>query len=186
MKNLLYALFVAGIFANLSSCNAQDDPKVTIVKEYESCCGLEPVTYKSGVMQAYFPNVFTPNGDGINDLFYPIFNDKVAQAVGFTISDTSNITYFDRPVFIPSDLKNYAWDGKDKQGKPYKGVFRYQISITSADGQTYYIDGKACSIVCGPDAAVFKTKDGCYYSTQATPTGTVDKSLPNKESDCFK
>ncbi len=185
MKNLFNFLLWALAVTSIISC-AKKDSTAVIVKEYESCCGLEPVTYKSGVMQAYFPNVFTPNGDGINDLFYPIFNDKVVQAVAFVISDSSNITYFDREVFIPNDLKNYAWDGKDKQGKPYKGAFKYHIRMISADGQAYFIDGKACSIVCGPDAAVFKTKEGCYYSTQATTTGTVDKALPNQESDCFK
>ena len=185
MKNLFYFLIVTLDLILFNGC-AQKDSTTVIVKEYESCCGLDPVTYESGEMKAYFPNVFTPNGDGINDYFYPILNDKVFQSLQFVITDTSNITYFDREVYDPNDLKNYAWDGLDKNGKPYKGAFNYHLLIFNSKGLVYKIQGKACSIVCGPDASVFKTKDGSYYSTQATKDGTLDKTLSNKESDCFK
>lgn len=185
MKNLYFLFIMTLAITKFSACSNNDSTTV-IVKEYESCCGLEPVTYSYGEMKVYFPNVFTPNGDGVNDYFHPILNDKVIQSLQFVITDSSNITYFDREFFDPKDLKNYAWDGKDKSGKPFKGSFNYHLLIFDSNGKEYEIKGKACSIVCGPDASVFKTKEGCYYSTQATKDGTLDKTLSNKESDCFK
>lgn len=53
------------------------------------------------------PNIFTPNGDGINDYFRPVNNNSVSEV---------NLTIFDRwgkAVFETHD-PGINWDGKDK------------------------------------------------------------------------
>jgi hypothetical protein len=98
MKNLPYLLLS---FITLQSCLAQDDPKVALPKEYESCCGVQPVEYKMADHSVYIPNVFTPNGDGINDQFYPFISGEISEVQGFTIFSAEGDTIlFQRPTIV--------------------------------------------------------------------------------------
>ena len=78
------------------------------------------------------PNVFTPNGDGSNDVFFL----KVAN-----LSEIS-ATIFDRwgnKVFeSTSSTGNIAWDGKNLAGKELPvGTYFYVIKATGKDGKEY-------------------------------------------------
>ncbi|MEI8135724.1 MAG: gliding motility-associated C-terminal domain-containing protein [Bacteroidota bacterium] len=78
------------------------------------------------------PNVFTPNGDGSNDLFFL----KVAN-----MSEISALI-FDRwgnKVFeSTSSTGNIEWDGKNLSGKELPaGTFFYVIKATGKDGTEY-------------------------------------------------
>ena len=78
------------------------------------------------------PNVFTPNGDGSNDLFFL----KVAN-----ISEISALI-FDRwgnKVFeSTSSTGNIEWDGKNLSGKELPaGTYFYTIKATGKDGTEY-------------------------------------------------
>jgi gliding motility-associated-like protein len=65
-----------------------------------------------------FPNVFTPNGDGINDYFQPIDSN---------CSYLEEITILNRWGNNVSTLKfPYLWDGNDEQGnRVTQGVYYY-------------------------------------------------------------
>jgi len=70
-------------------------------------------------VQFYVPNTFTPNGDGINDLF---------QVYGIGI-DTISVDIFDRwgnSLMTWSGLEN-GWDGKIKNRLVQDGVYVYKI-----------------------------------------------------------
>ena len=78
------------------------------------------------------PNVFTPNGDGSNDVFFL----KVANVTEI------NALIFDRwgnKVFESnSDTGNIAWDGKNMSGKDASvGTYFYIIKATGKDGTSY-------------------------------------------------
>jgi gliding motility-associated-like protein len=82
------------------------------------------------------PNVFTPNGDGANDIFF------VRSA------NLTNITaqIFDRwgnKIYeLNTDKGNIAWDGKNQQGKEVPdGTYFYTIKATGKDGQGYDTKG---------------------------------------------
>jgi gliding motility-associated-like protein len=86
----------------------------------------EPVPDKENVV--YLPNVFSPNGDGKNDLFY---------ARGENISQL-NLKVYNRwgeLVFESKDI-NAGWDGKYKGKECAEGVYFYVAEVTFANGET--------------------------------------------------
>jgi gliding motility-associated-like protein len=84
--------------------------------------------------QITIPNLFTPNGDGINDLF-------LIGAEGITQIE---IEFFDRwgeSVFKSKSL-DVAWDGKNKSGKKLNdGVYYYIISYSDFKKQSKTLTG---------------------------------------------
>ena len=76
----------------------------------------------------YVPNAFTPDGDGLNDLFFVNGQD--------INRDEYVIQIFNRwgnPVYENSSYTNgtgNAWDGKDQSGKKLAdGVYFYMIEV---------------------------------------------------------
>lgn len=90
------------------------------------CVAADSVSLKppAGI---YFPNAFTPDGDGINDLFGP---------VGHHIEDFGMII-FDRwgnEVFTTYDMA-VRWDGRVRGAPPVNGVYVYKYH---ASGHRYH------------------------------------------------
>lgn len=193
MKTVIYFLLSFVVF---QSCSFINDHRVEVAlpKEYEACCGVQPVDYTLGKHSIYIPNVFTPNGDGINDSFYPFVSPEIGEVQGFQIfSAVGDTVIFERPTIIYNRLNEFAWNGFRNNGSiystRYKGRFKYRMRIVSKDQQFRYIDGEACSVICEPGTAELKTKRGCFYPSQAgkqEKAGKVDSTLSNLEKDCLK
>lgn len=75
------------------------------------------------------PNSFTPNGDGINDLFSPIVNNICIESYAFIIYDKYNIQTF------TSYNPNIRWDGTYKGMAAPLGLYTYQIQATTIEGK---------------------------------------------------
>lgn len=93
---------------------------------------LEPIDSVITVeaTEIYIPNSFTPNNDGINDVFAPQ-TDMIFSAYSLTI--------FNRwgEVVFESDDINDSWDGKLQQ----QGVYSYVISATVLGGSSKQYSG---------------------------------------------
>ena len=168
---------------------------------YDGCCGTEPKTYEVEDYKVYIPNVITPNGDGINDAFYPICNkmihDKFLISNYRIYNDTGQMIFALLGLSV-DEIENYAFKGKGYQ-RPYKpqehekiiysGKFTYKCTliITKADSSYHYIDveGEGCVVRCDADAHIIKDKDGCYFPVQGL-NGVYDASLPWQEDNCIK
>ena len=107
---------------------------------YRDVCGIKKQTYNVYVKKCpessiFFPNAFTPNGDGINDGWSPI-PFKIVQ-IKWQVYDRFGVR-----VFECSDVGK-KWDGT------YKGVaqpisnFVFQCWWRGVDGKTGYKIGRA-------------------------------------------
>ncbi|HYG50047.1 MAG TPA: gliding motility-associated C-terminal domain-containing protein [Flavobacteriales bacterium] len=75
----------------------------------------------------FFPNAFTPDGDGINDEF-KLFGDGVINV---------NLKIFDRwgHVVFETTKPDGAWDGTGNNGQPAgSGVYVYRALIEQVNG----------------------------------------------------
>lgn len=70
----------------------------------------------------YIPNSFTPNGDGINDVFIPVIKDELSY--DFQIFDRWGNTIFH------STNDQEAWDGTFHGQKSPDGTYVYQLNYT--------------------------------------------------------
>jgi hypothetical protein len=196
----LYSILLLTIFLVTNSGCSQNESIVKVVaQEYGPCCGTsDPVTHKYDGNTVSNPNVFTPNGDKINDLFYPQITSEKIAIVGFFIKTMTDTIVFFRNQVLYDDLTSNAWDGKvfGNQFYPlliardYDGQFKYSYTIVypsseKAEGASFDIEGTACVIRCGEKASIFSNKAGCYFPIQFTK-GVYDSKLDRGEAACFK
>ncbi|MCO5260319.1 MAG: choice-of-anchor L domain-containing protein [Crocinitomicaceae bacterium] len=81
----------------------------------------------------YVPNSFTPNEDGINDVF----------RVSTVNIKNLTVTIYDRwgEQIFKSDEVNFIWDGAYKKGPIQDGTYTYKISYTSKQGVEGFLVG---------------------------------------------
>ncbi len=102
------------VVTDINGCVSKDEITVVVETEYE----------------VHMPNIFSPNGDGFNDVYYPIDLGAVRTATlqifnrwGAVIFETRNI--------------NEGWDGTFKGSEVNPGVFVYHITGDFLDGNTF-------------------------------------------------
>ena len=78
------------------------------------------------------PNTFTPNYDGLNDIFIPVFT-----SYGFD-QRSYQLEIFDRwgsLIFVTNDYKK-GWDGLYKLNSMKEDVYVYRIRFKTSDGNS--------------------------------------------------
>jgi gliding motility-associated-like protein len=88
------------------------------------------------VVHLYIPNVFSPNGDGIND-------EWIVSSPGNKI-EIVKLDVFDRwgnNVFERTNLRKASWDGRYKDQLLNPGVFAYTITYLDQENKTQVENG---------------------------------------------
>lgn len=103
------------------------------------CIGVDAIFIEVDKNRNVFiPNIFTPEGDGINDFFKPFIGPGVVQINFFQVYDRWGELVHQANGFVPSnDLTGNdpnAWDGFFKGKKMNSGVYVYLISVSFVDG----------------------------------------------------
>lgn len=82
----------------------------------------------------YIPEIFTPNADGINDVFYiRSVNPSVDYLENFMVLDKHG-EIVHSVAECPAEQIVYGWDGTFKSEKAEMGVYRYQLIVVYKDG----------------------------------------------------
>jgi gliding motility-associated-like protein len=95
-----------------------------------------------GAYVVQFPDVFTPNNDGINDFFQGEF----AGITNFTmeIYDLWNNLLYADVYAIGSLGTSWGWDGNLIDGEPFTGkIFKYVFKGTDNSGEEVIISNQA-------------------------------------------
>jgi gliding motility-associated-like protein len=111
------------------------DTIITATVYTEGCEASDQLTLRVDVdANVYIPNVFHPNGDGIND-FVTVFADpRVKKVVYLEIFDRWGNMVFKRHEF-PANDPLLGWDGSFK-GKPMNpAVFAYHARVELINGE---------------------------------------------------
>jgi gliding motility-associated-like protein len=84
--------------------------------------------------EIYVPNVFSPNGDGVND-FFNVFADPitVVKVKSLQVYSRWGEALYENRNFIPGDLTT-GWDGTFKGATLNPGVFVWQAVVEFVDG----------------------------------------------------
>jgi gliding motility-associated-like protein len=95
--------------------------KITLYSSSINGC-IDSISFQVTIEPSNYiiPNIFTPNGDGINDLFFPLGEDI----------DSYSIKIFNRWGHLLYENKNKAWDGRSKDGRKTKsGIYFYELTL---------------------------------------------------------
>lgn len=94
-------------------------------------------SYQNGVV---LPNVFTPDGDGLNDHFYVIASKEVTAVKHMQIFNRWGEKVFEINNVKPNEYSG-GWNGYYK-GKPAPtGTYVYLVQVKMADGKTETLKG---------------------------------------------
>jgi gliding motility-associated-like protein len=109
---------------------------VVEVTNSAGCVAIDSVVVLVNIVRPiYIPNVFSPNGDNINDLFY-IQGSSASDGVEvFRIFDRWGALIYEAHGF-PLNDPLYGWDGTFKGQPVNPGVFTYQANIHFLDNET--------------------------------------------------
>ena len=86
--------------------------------------------------QLEIPNIFTPNNDGVNDLFF--LKATSLEWISIVVYSRWGLRVYE----LESFTGNVAWDGKDLYGKNVAdGTYMYVLKAKGRDGSPYESKG---------------------------------------------
>lgn len=187
MKNslLLFLLFSLTLFSYCDSDDAQ--PECEPASPYENCCGTAPLEVVLGTGEMFVPNIFTPNGDGVNDFWLPYTNNGITFIKSLIVKDELGQEIFQKFDLMAGAALNIGdgWDGTDGQGNILNGLFGFEITISNIDNQEATFTGKICCINCQEGNVNSENIDNCGFGSQHNGEGNLDLNIQNNEADCF-
>lgn len=90
--------------------------------------------------QVYFPNAFSPNGDGINDSFLPFDGGDVGVVHSFQVFDRWGGLVYQFYNIKPNDF-TVGWDGFSEDKKANPGVYAWLADVEFRDGKRQLLKG---------------------------------------------
>ena len=175
-KRALVLLILPFLF--VYACKDDDDSSISSI--YEGCCsgvGIDQ-TEQKGLLA---PNIFTPNLDGRNDIWY-VQSGPTSEIVQFSnleIFDKDGNLIFYRATGVPNDPSK-GWDGSLSDGEQYVGKFSFSFEGINWQWDTIQITGSSCAVDC--DLPI-STQDSlnCMFGLQFDGDESYDMELDSGE-----
>ena len=82
----------------------------------------------------FLPNAFSPNGDGINDVFSIIGSEELVSITNFKVFNRWGNLVFEQNGLSPHDSSS-GWDGTTPKGYAPEGVYVFVANILYDDGK---------------------------------------------------
>lgn len=89
----------------------------------------------------YFPNVFSPDNDGINDVFTPFIGSGIEQVNFMRVFDRWGTLVHSQEAFTPDGGISSGWNGQYRNKTVNTGVYVYLVEISFIDGVTLLYRG---------------------------------------------
>lgn len=112
-------VYIFSLLGSTGNCSAQDEVVITV-----GDCGFE----------FEMPNVFTPDGNLVNDFYVPVKVNNVAIQKFTVFNRWGNIVY-------ESTNQPIIWDGKSSGAEVSEGVYFYVVKFVSLDLVQHEVQG---------------------------------------------
>lgn len=112
-----------------------------IVTDINGCFDLDQILITVTINRdVYIPNAFSPNNDGINDVFLVYGPENLFEIEHIKIFDRWGSKVFERSDILPND-PNFGWNGEFRGERLNPGIFVYQVRVRYVDGETRDFNG---------------------------------------------
>jgi len=110
---------------------------------YEKSFVLEPLTTETtDCIPVYIPNTFSPDSDGMNDIFsvYANLDSGIENISSFRVYSRWGELMYEQNNFVP-DNGATGWRGAYRDRPVLPGVYTYQVVVDLGEGNQLYVTG---------------------------------------------
>ncbi len=109
---------------------------LVVYKNHKGCVATARIKIEILKRDIFIPNAFSPNGDQINDYFYPyVSEDSFTEIRQMSIFDRWGNLLFSNSHFPPNEPKE-GWNGMSNQQQANPGTYIYYLEIEWKNGET--------------------------------------------------
>lgn len=113
---------------------------VTVIDE-NGCLAMDEITlFVEKKRPVFIPNIFSPNEDGTNDIFYIQGGEQIANIKTFYVFSRWGEAMFEAFNFQPND-PGFGWNGTHRGREVNTGVYVFLAEIEFNDGETILYKG---------------------------------------------
>lgn len=114
---------------------------IVMVTDTNNCRAMDSVFIKTVCTtdNIFMPNTFSPNGDGVNDVFYPR-GKSLYNVQSLTIFNRWGQMVFQRRDF-PANAQNMGWDGNFNGHPAPADAYVYMVEVICENAQVVAIHG---------------------------------------------
>ncbi|MFZ1750537.1 MAG: gliding motility-associated C-terminal domain-containing protein, partial [Saprospiraceae bacterium] len=110
--------------------------------DQNGCTGSDEITINvKNIRNVFFPNIFSPNRDGVNDHFQAITGSGVEKIITFVIFDRWGNKVFEKNDYVPDPTGTDGWDGTHGGRALDPGVYVYYSLARFDDGKDIEYSG---------------------------------------------
>lgn len=182
--NLLLFCSIIAFVATSKDEDFEDlDPSAFIA----DCCEANPVDAEVGAGKIYIPTIFTPDGNGLNDIFQISADSNILRIDTFLVTDqvTGNIVF--NKMNITEITAENGFDGVVSDTIIATQYF-YQIIVTSTDSVRQQFFGGICCLPCQEPLNIPTPASigNCAYPIQYDVINGYDETIDAGEDlDCL-